>query len=108
MVGDHLFGAVAEESGRLTTLIPLERAAVKHVGGRIGCLAIDSSDLQCRRIADEFVPDTVDDDRIVGRDGVEVVAGGVAPFGEETLIPATPDDPLSLRHFPYSRCYPRH
>ena len=39
----------------------------------------------------------MDDDRVLRRNGVEIVAGGVATFGEKALIPTAPDDPLTSR-----------
>ena len=108
VVGDQIFGAIAEEPSRLTPFVALERAAVEHVGGWIGCLAIDSRGPQRRRIADELVPDAMEDHRIVGRDGVEVVTGGVAPFGEQTLVPAAADHPFLFRRPTNSRRHALH
>ena len=39
----------------------------------------------------------MDDDRVRGRDRVEIVPGRVAPLVEEALVPAAADDPLAGR-----------
>ena len=57
--------------------------AVEHGGGWVGCLTIDPRRSQRRRVADELIPDAVDDDRVLGRNSIKVVTGGVAPFGEQ-------------------------
>ena len=103
VVGDQVLGPVPEEPRRLAVFVALERAAVEHGGGWIGCLAIDPRRSQRRRVTDELVPDAVDDDRVVRRDGVEIVARGVATFGEKALVPTTPDDPLARRRLAHPR-----
>jgi hypothetical protein len=102
VIGNQVFGPVAEEPCRLASFIALEGAAVEHVGGWVGCLAIDPRRSQRRRVADELVPDTVDDNRVLWRDGVEVVTGGMAAFGEQTLVPTAPDDPLARRRLAHA------
>jgi hypothetical protein len=97
VAGDHLFRAVAEESGWLAMLVTVERPGVGLRPVRVGCVARDPGQLYCLAVHHQLVPDAVQADRIEGRDLVQLFAARRSPLLQHALVPTAPDDPLARR-----------
>ena len=80
---------LADDAGRLAVLVAVDPAAV-----RVGRVAVDAGQRQRPAVGGaDVVAHPQEQDRVVGRDRVEVGAGRVAAVGEPRVVVAATDDP---------------
>ncbi len=90
---DHRQGGLAQDSGQFPPCIAVEDAAI-----RVRRVAGDAGQGQGAAVGDaDMVAHPHQDDRVIGRDRIEVVPGRVPPLGQPGVVVAAALDPLAGR-----------